>query len=139
MTPERAKALGMVGTVPGKYMPNVAGNPLQVARDQMGHIARNPLESLFNMALGTLQGGVFHSGVGNMLQSAGGLFGGGQAQSPANYSVGGQGQFGTISGMNATPSSGGFQTSYGNGQNTYTNSWGVESPIGNTGSRATPT
>jgi hypothetical protein len=141
MTPERAKALGMVATpnVPGAYMPNVAGNPLQVARDQMGHIARNPLESLFNMALGTLQGGVFHSGVGNMLQSAGGLFGGGQAQSPANYSVGGQGQFGTISGMNATPSSGGFQTSYGNGQNTYTNSWGVESPIGNTGSRATPT
>lgn len=64
MTPERAKALGMVETVPGMYMPNVAANPAQVMRDQAGLIARNPIASIGKMIAGTLLGGVFHAGGG---------------------------------------------------------------------------
>jgi hypothetical protein len=148
MTPERAKALGMVPTdnVPGKYMPNVAGNPLQVARDQMGHIARNPLESLFNMAIGTLQGGVFHPGVGNMMSSIGGLFGGQptyginaptrQSIAPGLTAPGGQ-QGGSLGYSGRTPGDMAVSSAFQPGGIFGGTSQGARD--GNTGSRATPT
>lgn len=76
MTPEKARALGMVPTpgVPGAYMPNVAPNPAQVMKDQLGLIGANPLEAIGRMVVGALQGGVFHSGTG-IFSNPGGLWG----------------------------------------------------------------
>lgn len=68
MSASKAKSLGMTETVPGKFMPDVKGNPAQVLRDQLGLIARNPIQSIGQMIAGTMLGGVFHAG-GNPFQN----------------------------------------------------------------------
>ena len=123
MTPERAKALGMVPTpgVPGAYMPNVAANPAQVMRDQMGLIAANPLEALGRMVVGALQGGVFGPGLNNIQSFAGGLFGGssGSDATPERTSEAYGGSLGGLGGSYTGPggvggyTGGGFQASPG--------------------------
>lgn len=139
MTPERARALGMVETVPGMFMPDVKANPAQVMRDQLGLIARNPLESLARMFAGTLQGGVFHAGntLGNIASIPGGIFG--SAPSYGAYAPGGAGRSadpysGRTPGDRAISSA--FQPGGifgGTSSRNRDGSW-----AGNTGSQATP-
>jgi hypothetical protein len=89
----------------------------------MGLIARNPLEALGRMVVGALQGGVFHSGMPNIMQAAGCLFGNDRQNAVASApsgNVGGLQSLGGVGGSYTGPggvggyTGGGFQAGGGN-------------------------
>jgi hypothetical protein len=125
MTPERAKALGMVATpnVPGKYMPDVKANPAQVMKDQLGLFARNP-QSLFTAALGALQGGVFFDRLlPDLAVAKGGLLSPERQQIGGGLTAPGGNTGGNVGGIGGL---GGFQAGGGNWGN-YGSSGGFNS------------
>jgi hypothetical protein len=131
ITPEEAAKYNMSETVPGLYMPNVAPNPAQVLADQARLVAANPLQSIGKMVAGTILGGVFHSGLGNIGNALGNAFG--------NFDGGGVTATGSRS--FSTPSGGTLgRTDLSNGNFAITNQYGVTTtmapdgtPIGSSG------